>query len=202
MSRLQQDIDDLDRMVDGNAAKDEIRSQIRLISRGVAALEAADHARLEQIARFSETNHIRHLTERHDMSLSQLVSAFENAKSFQDLHELIKVISKKSEACERLRLELMRTKFFDDINRSRTVLGLQPFEPPPRSNTPLAQSGTKLGTLTPRPQTPGRFGGNSLQETWKLGTLSFRSLPSNASARILYAILFQRRFSSVRKLFV
>ena len=50
MSRLQQDIDDLDRMVDGNAAKDEIRSQIRLISRGVAALEAADYERLEQIA--------------------------------------------------------------------------------------------------------------------------------------------------------
>jgi hypothetical protein len=131
MSTLQQDIDDLDRMVDGNAAKDEIRSQIRLISRGVAALEEADYARLEQIARFSETNHIRHLSERHDMSVSQLVSAFENAKSFQDLHDRIKVISKKNEACERLRLETMRTKFFDDINRSRTVLGLQPFEPPP-----------------------------------------------------------------------
>jgi transposase len=131
MSRLQQDIDDLDRMVDGNAAKDEIRSQIRLISRGVAALEAADYERLEQIARFSETNYIRHLTERHDMSVSQLVSAFENAKSIQDLHERLKAISKKNEACQGLLLERMRTRFFDEINRSRTVLGLQPFEPAP-----------------------------------------------------------------------
>ncbi|MEJ0088606.1 MAG: hypothetical protein WDM80_02480 [Limisphaerales bacterium] len=39
MSRLQQDIDDLDRMVDTGAQKDAIRSQIRLISREVSALE-------------------------------------------------------------------------------------------------------------------------------------------------------------------
>jgi len=47
MTRLQQDIDDLDRMADGSAAKDAIRSQIRLIGREVAALEA-DYARLAE----------------------------------------------------------------------------------------------------------------------------------------------------------
>ena len=40
MKTLQEDIDDLDRMVDTGAAKDAIRSQIRLISREVAALQA------------------------------------------------------------------------------------------------------------------------------------------------------------------
>lgn len=40
MTRLQQDIDDLDRMVDTGAAKDAIRSQIRLIDREVAALQS------------------------------------------------------------------------------------------------------------------------------------------------------------------
>ena len=47
MKTLQEDIDDLDRMVDTGAAKDAIRSQIRLIAREVAALEA-DYSRLEQ----------------------------------------------------------------------------------------------------------------------------------------------------------
>jgi len=47
MTRLQQDLDDLDRMVDGNAPKDKTRSHIRLISREVAALEA-DYARLAE----------------------------------------------------------------------------------------------------------------------------------------------------------
>ena len=47
MSSLQQDIDDLDRMVDTDAAKDAIRSQIRLIAREVSTLQA-DFARLEQ----------------------------------------------------------------------------------------------------------------------------------------------------------
>ena len=41
MKTLQEDIDDLDRMVDNNAAKDAVRSQIRLLAREVAALEAA-----------------------------------------------------------------------------------------------------------------------------------------------------------------
>lgn len=51
---LQEDIDDLDRMVDTDAAKDAIRSQIRLIGREIAALEAdysqlADsHSKLQQ----------------------------------------------------------------------------------------------------------------------------------------------------------
>jgi predicted nuclease with TOPRIM domain len=40
MKTLQEDIDDLDRMVDTGAAKDAIRSQIRLIAREVARLEA------------------------------------------------------------------------------------------------------------------------------------------------------------------
>jgi hypothetical protein len=47
MTRLQQDLDDLDRMVDGNAPKDETKSQIRLISREVVALET-DYARHAQ----------------------------------------------------------------------------------------------------------------------------------------------------------
>jgi hypothetical protein len=47
MASLQQDIDDLDRMVDTGAQKDAIRSQIRLISREVAALEA-DYASLAE----------------------------------------------------------------------------------------------------------------------------------------------------------
>lgn len=45
MNTLQEDIDDLDRMVDTDAQKDAIRSQIRLISREVSALQA-DHAQL------------------------------------------------------------------------------------------------------------------------------------------------------------
>jgi len=54
MKTLQEDIDDLDRMVDRGAAKDAIRSQIRLISREVAALQAeketlfAAHAKLRE----------------------------------------------------------------------------------------------------------------------------------------------------------
>jgi hypothetical protein len=133
MTRLQQDIDHLDRLVDGNAAKDEIRSQIRLISREVAALEAslgADYGQVK-IARFSETQYVRHLTEHHGMSVSELVTAFEAANSIQDLCERIKTIPQKNSSCRfgALRLEAMRTKLFDEINRSRTVLGLQPFEP-------------------------------------------------------------------------
>jgi hypothetical protein len=44
MSSFAQDFDDLERLIDGNAAKDEIRSQLRFIAREVAALEA-DYAR-------------------------------------------------------------------------------------------------------------------------------------------------------------
>lgn len=53
MTRFQQDLDDLDRMVDRGATKDAIRSQIRLIGREIAALEAEyaslaeDHAKLQ-----------------------------------------------------------------------------------------------------------------------------------------------------------
>lgn len=47
MPALQADIDDLDRMVDTGAQKDAIRSQIRLIAREIAALEA-DYAGLAQ----------------------------------------------------------------------------------------------------------------------------------------------------------
>ena len=56
MKALQEDIDDLDRMVDTGAQKDAIRSQIRLISREVAALEtdyarlAAEHSKCNQAA--------------------------------------------------------------------------------------------------------------------------------------------------------
>ncbi len=47
MPTLDQDFDNLDRMVDGGAAKDEIRSQIRVITRAVASLEA-EHASLAE----------------------------------------------------------------------------------------------------------------------------------------------------------
>jgi len=47
MKTLQEDIDDLDRMVDTGATKDAIRSQIRLIAREVGALQA-DYTSLEQ----------------------------------------------------------------------------------------------------------------------------------------------------------
>ncbi len=54
MSNLQKDIDDLDRMIDTDAAKDAIRSQLRFIARELAALEAdyavlaEQHAALQQ----------------------------------------------------------------------------------------------------------------------------------------------------------
>ncbi len=47
MTRLLSDIDDLDRMIDSDAAKDVIRSQVRLIEREVAAL-VAEYARLAE----------------------------------------------------------------------------------------------------------------------------------------------------------
>jgi prefoldin subunit 5 len=47
MNSIQEDLNDLDRMIDGDAAKDAIRSQVRLIAREVAALEA-DYASLAQ----------------------------------------------------------------------------------------------------------------------------------------------------------
>ena len=47
MIALQKDIDDLDRMVDAGASKDAVRSQIRLIAREVATLEA-DYSSLAQ----------------------------------------------------------------------------------------------------------------------------------------------------------
>jgi hypothetical protein len=50
MSSIREDLDHLDRLVDGGAAKDEIRSQIRLIDREVAALEADYTALREQNA--------------------------------------------------------------------------------------------------------------------------------------------------------
>jgi DNA repair exonuclease SbcCD ATPase subunit len=55
MKTLQEDIDDLDRMVDTDAQKDNIRSQIRLVAREVAELEA-DNARLvESHSQLQET---------------------------------------------------------------------------------------------------------------------------------------------------
>jgi signal recognition particle subunit SEC65 len=47
MITLKDDIENLDRMVDGDTPKDKIRSQIRLIAREVAVLEA-DYATLAQ----------------------------------------------------------------------------------------------------------------------------------------------------------
>ena len=53
MASLEQDLDDLDRMVDTGAPKDAIRSQIRLITREVATLQTElartveDHQKLQ-----------------------------------------------------------------------------------------------------------------------------------------------------------
>lgn len=47
MRTLDEHLDDLDRLVDGNGSKAEVRSQIALIGREVAALEA-DYARLAE----------------------------------------------------------------------------------------------------------------------------------------------------------
>ena len=55
MKTLQEDIDDIDRMVDTGAQKDAIRSQIRLVAREVAALEAdysslaESHTKLQEL---------------------------------------------------------------------------------------------------------------------------------------------------------
>jgi len=47
MSRISQDIDELQRMIDDDAAKDDIKSQLRFVAREVATLEA-QYATLEQ----------------------------------------------------------------------------------------------------------------------------------------------------------
>ena len=52
MSRFAQDFDDLERLIDGNAAKDEIRSQLRFIAREVAALEADYTRAIEEHQQF------------------------------------------------------------------------------------------------------------------------------------------------------
>jgi hypothetical protein len=56
MKTLQEDIDDIDRMVDTGAQKDEIRSQIRLVAREVAALEADYSSLAESHAKLYESH--------------------------------------------------------------------------------------------------------------------------------------------------
>ena len=80
MKTLQEDIDDLDRMIDGGAAKDAVRSQIRLISREVAALQA-DYARLAE----THTN----LREAHSI-LDAQHSKLTNAQSDANYNALLK----------------------------------------------------------------------------------------------------------------
>jgi len=58
MKTLQEDIDDLDRMVDTSAQKDAIRSQIRLVAREVAALEA-DYSSLAQSHAKLQESHLQ-----------------------------------------------------------------------------------------------------------------------------------------------
>jgi hypothetical protein len=55
MKTLQEDIDDLDRMVDTDAKKDAIRSQIRLVAREVAALQADYSSLAEHHSQFRES---------------------------------------------------------------------------------------------------------------------------------------------------
>lgn len=55
MKTLQEDIDDLDRMVDTGATKDAIRSQIRLIAREVAALQTDNVSLFEAHAKLQKT---------------------------------------------------------------------------------------------------------------------------------------------------
>ena len=70
MRTIHEDLDDLDRMVDGDAQKDKIRSQIRLISREVAALEA-DNARLAQGHAETKAAHTALLIEHSDFKDAQ-----------------------------------------------------------------------------------------------------------------------------------
>jgi exonuclease VII small subunit len=56
MRTLSEHIDDLDRMVDGGAAKAEIRSQIAFIGREVAALEAENAQLIEAHAQLQEAH--------------------------------------------------------------------------------------------------------------------------------------------------
>ena len=65
MTRILQDLDDLDRLVDGGAAKDEVRSQIRVIQTQVAMLQAEfatlaqEHQRLQLAQSLPPLQHVR-----------------------------------------------------------------------------------------------------------------------------------------------
>ena len=69
MRTIHEDLDDLDRMLDGDAPKDKVRSQIRLISREVAALEA-DYTRLAQ----SHQHEVASMTQAHAEAVAGLQS--------------------------------------------------------------------------------------------------------------------------------
>jgi hypothetical protein len=72
MPTLQEDIDDLDRMVEHGTAKHEVRSQIRVIANGVARLEAENASLIEANAKFAE-------------SATASVKAYEELKAKQSL---------------------------------------------------------------------------------------------------------------------
>jgi hypothetical protein len=71
MKTLQDDIDDLDRMVDTGAQKDATRSQIRLITREVAALQA-DYANLAE-----EHTRLQATSEQFDKRFAEMKAEFE-----------------------------------------------------------------------------------------------------------------------------
>jgi hypothetical protein len=90
MNTLQQDIEDLDRMVDGGADKDKIRSQIRLIAREVAALET-DYASLAQAHSQSQEALVK-LTENHSALIksNQDANAAAMQKDSDEFHRIIR----------------------------------------------------------------------------------------------------------------
>lgn len=86
-----------------------------------------------KVAKFSECRYVRHLTERHEMKVDQLVKVFESAKTLKQLFEGIKDLPKKNPGCDALRLQTMRTRALTDVNRARQILGAPTF-PEPESN--------------------------------------------------------------------
>ena len=74
MPTIHEDIENLDRMVDGGAAKDEIRSQIRLIDREVNVLEAQNSRLVEAYTNLEEAaaKQVTDLNASHEQAMAEL----------------------------------------------------------------------------------------------------------------------------------
>ena len=83
MNTIQDDLNDLDRMVDQGAAKDEIRSQIRLIAREVTALQA-DYASLAESHAKLQEAHLK----RDDALFDAIAEDYERRRKLRLKNEL------------------------------------------------------------------------------------------------------------------